>query len=154
MFAVSFPSIFSFALLLHHSSFFFFPSVLSFPIYFAPCWQSYFEVKWMVHITWWCSCSSALTSPGCLRAAENAAHNKGWEPRIYFAVILSVDPFPVMYSGHLDASGRKENKIKHRRKEKLQKNIWVANYVLGNKFGMTMLHGQACLWSAGGDMLE
>lgn len=54
-------------------------------------------------------CPHQPSQPGCLRAAENAAHNKGWEPRIYFAVIMTVDPFPVMYSGHLGGNRIKEN---------------------------------------------
>ena len=51
-------------------------------------------------------------------AAENAVHN--WtrdgkpEDRIYFAIIMTVDPLPVIYSGHLDASGRKQSIREHR----------------------------------------
>lgn len=46
-----------------------------------------------------------------------------------------------------------ENKRKQRGKG-LQENICVTNDVPGNEFGMTMLHGQGCLWSARGDLLE
>lgn len=53
-------------------------------------------------------CPHQPSHPGCLRAAENAEHHKGWGPKIYFAAIMTVDPSPVMYSGHLDASGRKQ----------------------------------------------
>lgn len=51
-------------------------------------------------------------------AAENAVHK--WtgdgkpEDRIYFAVIMTVDPFPVIHSGHVDASRRKWSIREHR----------------------------------------
>lgn len=157
MFAVSFPSIFSFAVLLHHSSYFFF-SVLSVSIYFAPCWQSYFEWKWMVHITWWCSCSSALTSPARLAVWElqkmqsTNAQGMGTQNLLcchHDSGSFSSDVFRTLGCQWEET----ENKRKQREKG-LQENIWVTNDVPGNKFGMTVLHGQGCLWSARGDLLE
>lgn len=53
----------------------------------------------------------SLGEVGYMGAAENAVHK--WtsdskpENRIYFAVIMTVDPFPFIYSGHLDASRRR-----------------------------------------------
>lgn len=61
---------------------------------------------------------ASLGEVGYTGAADNAVHK--WtrdgkpEDRIYFAVIMMVDPFPAIYSGHLDASGRKQSVREHR----------------------------------------
>lgn len=120
MFAVSFPSIFSFAVLLHHSSYFFFLSC-----------QSLFTLLLAGRVIlsgsgWFTSHGDAHAvvpspaQPGWLFESSRKCSpqmHKGWEPRIYFAVIMTVDPFPAMYSGHLDASGRKL-RIKENRQRK------------------------------------
>lgn len=61
----------------------------------------------MVMLMQWCP--HLPSQPGCLRAAENAVHNKGGEPRIHFAVVMAVDPSPVMDLGHLGGNRIKAN---------------------------------------------
>lgn len=82
--------------------------------------------KWHCLWMWWCSCSSVPTycplpedhglgESGCAEDAGNRAHkwikDGRWQDNL---VIMTVDPFPVMYSGHLGASGRKCSKREHR----------------------------------------
>lgn len=60
----------------------------------------------------------SLGEVGSMGAAENAVHKRARDSkpkgRICFAVIMTVDPFLVIYSGHLDASGRKQTIREHR----------------------------------------
>lgn len=62
---------------------------------------------------------------------------------------MALDPFQEIYSGHLDASGRKQNIREHREGKASRKTFEL---LVMCQERMTMLHGQWWLWSACGDL--